>query len=108
MRSKSNRRQRCSAPFTVLLQPVESIYDIPAARRLAVLCDGMLILLDKESLEGQAVPGLKVSYLEAIQAVDLMGYSMGGAYGQSSAAIRSHIVAALSLYCMSDSKATIP
>lgn len=47
----------CAVP---LLQPVLGICHVAAARRLAILCDGALVLLDEESLEGQALPGLKV------------------------------------------------
>ena len=42
------------------MQPIASIAHIAAARRLAILCDGQLILLDEETLDGQALPGLKV------------------------------------------------
>jgi len=42
------------------LQAVTAIVHIVAARQLATLCDGVLQLLDQESLEGKVMPGLKV------------------------------------------------
>lgn len=42
------------------LQAVTAIVHIATARQLATLCDGVLQLLDQESLEGKVVPGLKV------------------------------------------------
>ncbi len=42
------------------MQPVTAILHIAIAKRLAVVCDGSLLLLDYESLEEYTMPGLKV------------------------------------------------
>ncbi len=51
---------RCATEHTTALwQAVTAIVHVETARQLATLCDGMLQLLDQESLEGKHVPGLK-------------------------------------------------
>lgn len=42
------------------MQPVTAILHIAIAKKLAVVCDGSLLLLDYESLEEYTMPGLKV------------------------------------------------
>ena len=42
------------------MQPVSAIVHIAGAQKLAVLCDGALLLLDYESLEESALPAIKV------------------------------------------------
>ena len=42
------------------MQPVTAIVHIAAAQRLAVLCDGALLLLDDESLQEYSLPAIKV------------------------------------------------
>lgn len=45
------------------MQPVTAILHVAIAKRLAVVCDGSLLLLDYESLEEYTMPGLKVCCL---------------------------------------------
>ena len=42
-------------------RPVTAIATCEAASRLAVLCDGLLMLLDADTLEGQLLPGIKAN-----------------------------------------------
>ncbi|KAK9804448.1 hypothetical protein WJX73_002374 [Symbiochloris irregularis] len=69
---------------TVGKQPIISILHIAAARRLVLLCDGLLYILDQDSLEGQALPGVKgataVAPLEGLAAA---------AHGRMAVAMRS-------------------
>lgn len=43
------------------MKPVMAILHLERAGRLAVLCDGQLLLLDADTLEGHPLPGVKVS-----------------------------------------------
>lgn len=51
------------------MQPVTAILHIAIAKRLAVVCDGSLLLLDYESLEEYTMPGLKVCCLASVTCV---------------------------------------
>lgn len=42
------------------MQPVQDIRHLHSAHRLAVVCDGQLLLLDQELLEGHSIPNIKV------------------------------------------------
>ena len=42
------------------MQPVQDICHLHSAHRLAIACDGQLLLLDQESLEGHSIPNMKV------------------------------------------------
>jgi hypothetical protein len=56
-----------------MLQPVTAIIHIAVAKKLAVLCDGALLLLDYDSLEEYTVPGIRVLTLQSSQALrDMM------------------------------------
>lgn len=44
----------------LFVQPVQSICHLETARRLAVLVDGTVQLLDQETFEQHALPGIKV------------------------------------------------
>ena len=46
--------------WRAFMQPVTAIVHIAGAQKLAVLCDGGLLLLDYESLEEAPLPGIKV------------------------------------------------
>ena len=44
----------------VAMQAVSGICHLPAASRVAALIDGVVMLLDEQTLEGHALPGIKV------------------------------------------------
>lgn len=43
------------------MQPVNSILHLEHAQRLAALSDGLLLMLDADTLEGHPLPGIRVS-----------------------------------------------
>ena len=43
-----------------VMQPIQDICHLHSAHRLAIVCDGQLMLLDQESLEGHNIPNIKV------------------------------------------------
>lgn len=63
------RKQCCM--HHVLFQAVSGICHLPAASRVAALIDGVVMLLDEQTLEGHPLPGIKVclaaSYLYILQ-----------------------------------------
>lgn len=53
---------RCSDTVHLrCVQPVVSILHLEHAQRVAALCDGLLLMLDADTLEGNPLPGMRVS-----------------------------------------------
>lgn len=42
------------------MQPVKEIVHLERVQRLAALCDGLLLLLDADTIEGHPLPATKV------------------------------------------------